>query len=45
MLHKDYDYKSAVAKNTEISAREPQAARRQDELIGGDSDSDSRELL
>jgi hypothetical protein len=32
MLHKDYDRKDSVEK---ISGREPQGARRQDELIGG----------
>jgi hypothetical protein len=33
MLHKDYDRKVSVAKK--ISGREPQGARRQDELVGG----------
>jgi hypothetical protein len=33
MLHKNYDRKGSVAKN--ISARDPQGAWRQDELIGG----------
>jgi hypothetical protein len=36
MLHKDYDRKGSVAKKKkETSARDPQGAWRQDELIGG----------
>jgi hypothetical protein len=34
ILRKDYDHKGSVAKKI-ISSRDPQGARRQDDLIGG----------